>query len=114
MNDLNSKLYSSYLSLLGYRKIPLRDTKGVLDESNNFKYYKESMLHYKSKTILPSGTKITFQLDDMDKFSKADAIKETLTIKKSSGDIIKSVIELGKPERKIFKNGKLLAVLRKK
>jgi len=104
MININSKLYHVYLSLLGYKKVPLRDSRGVLNSSNNFKYYKESVLHYKSKTILPSGTKIIYKLDDMDTFSKNNLPKETFTVRKKSGKVIKSVRELCTKERKIYQN----------
>lgn len=95
MVNFNSKLYCAYLSLLGYKKVPLRDTRGILNSSNNFKYYKESVLHRSSKTILPSGTKIIYKVDDMDNYSKLDTIKETKIVKKFCGEIIKSVREIG-------------------
>jgi len=111
MVNFNSKLYRAYLSILGYKKVPLRDTKGILNDSNNFKYYKESVLHNCSKTILPSGTKIKYKVDDMDLYSRQGFVNETLVIKKSSGATIKAVKELGKPQRKIYKNGKLFSVI---
>lgn len=110
MIKFNSKIYGAYLSLLGYKKVPLRDTKGVLTPLNNFKYYKESFLHTRSRTILPSGTKITYTLDDMDLDYKPEIVKETVIIKKASGDKVKVVNELGKSERKIYKNNKLFSV----
>ena len=108
---INSKLYHAYLTLLGYRKIPLRDSKGVLNSSNNFKYYKESILHYKSKTILPSGTKITYKVDDMDSYSKNSPVLETFIVKKKSGETIKAVRKIGSREKKIYKEDKLFSVI---
>lgn len=95
---------------MGYKKIPLRDTRGVLNNSNNFKYYRESYLHNKSTTYLPSGTKITFKIDDMDTYSNSQ-VKETLTIKKFSGKVIKTIQELGKKRKEIFVDKKPFAVI---
>lgn len=111
MVNFNSKLYCAYLSLLGYRKIPLKDTRGILDNSNNFKYYKESLLHNSSKTIYPTGTKVTFKLGDMDVNSRTETINVTRIIKKNTRDTIKTVRELGKKQIKIYKNNKLFNVI---
>lgn len=101
MNDINSRLYHAYMSMLGYKKVPLHDSKGVLNLDNNFKYYRESLLHNKSITVLPSGTKVIYKIDDMDTFSNSK-VNETMIIRKKSGVGIKSIRELGKKDREII------------
>lgn len=74
-NSLKMAAKSVQMACKGYTKVPLRDTKGVLDETTNFKWVKQtfkaedpnngfriipsSKRATLTEIVLPSGTKVT-------------------------------------------------------
>lgn len=70
------------MGIQGFRKVALKDSKQVLNESNNFKWVKEK--GSKKITILPSGTKVTKTYDNSFLGMNGDSI----VIEKANGDVI--------------------------
>lgn len=70
------------MGIQGFKKVALKDSKKVLNETNNFKWVKEK--GNKKITILPSGTKVTKTFDNSVFGLKGD----TKLIEKANGDVI--------------------------
>lgn len=86
------------MALNGFKKVALKDTKGVLNETNNFKWVKQK--GNKTVTVLPSGTRITDEVKGL--FDNT----EKKLIEKANGDRIS--IHNDFIESRISKNGKTI------
>jgi hypothetical protein len=93
-----SKFNDALYFMKGYRKVALRDTRGVLNKSNNYKFVKKRVDEI--STILPSGTRI------VEKSSELNNSMKVKYIFKANGDYIYS--RLNEVSTFILKNFKLM------
>ena len=80
--------------LLGYKKVPLKDTKGVLTKNNNFKWVKETDTF--RHTEFPSGTRVDEEFSSLKKSktikTRYGAIYNKMTFSDGSWRIIKAFL----------------------
>lgn len=94
----------------GFKKVPLKDTKGILTKNNNFKWVKNRK--EATETVLLTGTKITKYLSGSKYIEKANDIK--VLIRSSLGRGAYSIATAEKTNKKgLYDNVKTIKLYTK-